>query len=87
MIFLISILSYNQMHRTALGGLFSHLDGKRSERERIRYIWADGVPSNVRLDSERSCNLVTMGADGDGNKELLAVDGGYRESSDSLEEI
>lgn len=57
-----------------------------SEKE-YAYIWADGIHFNVRLDSERSCILVIMGADSEGNKELLAVDDGYRESSDSWEEM
>ncbi|MBI9100490.1 MAG: IS256 family transposase [Spirochaetaceae bacterium] len=51
------------------------------------YIWADGIHFNVRLDSERSCILVIMGADSDGNKELLAVSDGYRESADSWTEM
>ena len=44
------------------------------------YIWADGIYFNVRLDDERSCILVIMGADAEGNKELIAVEDGYRES-------
>jgi transposase-like protein len=51
------------------------------------YIWADGIHFNVRLDSERSCILVIMGADRAGNKELLAVNDGYRESSESWKEM
>lgn len=51
------------------------------------YIWADGIHFNVRLDSERSCILVIMGADSAGNKELLAVSDGYRESADSWTEM
>ena len=33
------------------------------------YFWADGIHVNVRLDAERSCILVIMGADEHGNKE------------------
>ena len=44
------------------------------------YIWADGIYFNVRMDDERSCILVIIGADAAGNKELLAVEDGYRES-------
>ena len=44
------------------------------------YFWVDGIYFNVRLDSERSCILVIMGADKQGNKELIAVSDGYRES-------
>ena len=41
----------------------------------------------MRLDEERSCILVIMGADEEGNKELLAVSDGYRESKVSWREI
>ena len=51
------------------------------------YIWADGIHFNVRLEGERSCILVIMGADSDGNKELLAVSDGYRESTVSWREM
>jgi transposase-like protein len=46
------------------------------------YIWADGVYCNVRMD-DKQCILVIMGATKDGNKELLAIEGGYRESEQS----
>ena len=45
------------------------------------YFWVDGIYFNVRLDDDRSCILVIMAADRYGNKELLAVSDGYRESS------
>ena len=51
------------------------------------YIWVDGIHVNVRLDEERSCILVVMGADAKGKKELLAVSDGYRESKASWREI
>jgi putative transposase len=47
---------------------------------------ADGVYFNVRLDEERTCVLVLIGATEDGRKELLAVDG-YRESTQSWREL
>ena len=40
------------------------------------YLWADGLHVNVRLDEQRSCILVLMGADEHGNKELVAVSDG-----------
>jgi len=51
------------------------------------YWWADGIYFNVRLDEERSCVLVLMGALEDGTKELLAVVDGYRESTQSWREL
>jgi len=46
------------------------------------YIWADGVYCNVRMDAKQ-CMLVIIGATKDGKKELIAIEGGYRESEES----
>jgi putative transposase len=51
------------------------------------YVWADGIYCNVRLDDERQCLLVMMGATLDGRKELLAVADGFRESELSWTEV
>jgi len=56
-------------------------------QKRYVYWWADGVYFNVRLDEERTCVLVLIGATEDGTKELLAVVDGYRESSQSWREL
>lgn len=50
--------------------------------KRYVYIWADGVYCNVRMD-DKQCILVIIGATEDGYKELLAIEGGYRESEHS----
>jgi len=47
------------------------------------YVWADGVHFNVRLEEDRQCILVLMGATKDGKKELIAIADGYRESEQS----
>lgn len=47
------------------------------------YVWADGVHFRVRLEEDRLCTLVLIGVRPDGTKELLAVDDGYRESTQS----
>jgi putative transposase len=57
------------------------------ELKRYVYFWVDGIHFNVRLDEERSCILVIMGANESGGKELLAVSDGYRESKASWREI
>jgi len=51
------------------------------------YFWVDGIYFNVRLDDNRSCILIIMAADKYGNKELLAVADGYRESKIGWKEI
>lgn len=57
------------------------------ELKRYVYFWVDGIHFNVRLDEERSCILVIMGANESGRKELLAVSDGYAESKASWREI
>jgi putative transposase len=47
------------------------------------YVWVDGVHFNIRLEDDRLCTLVMIGARPDGEKELLAVEDGYRESAES----
>jgi putative transposase len=41
------------------------------------------VHFNLRLEDDRLCTLVMIGARPDGEKELLAVEDGYRESAES----
>jgi len=55
-------------------------------RKRYVYFWADGIYSNVRMD-DRQCLLVIIGATEDGKKELVAIDGGFRESELSWTEL
>jgi putative transposase len=57
---------------------------KRSLAEkRYAYFWADGVYFNVRMPDERACILVLLGATETGEKEILAITDGYRESEQS----
>jgi len=51
------------------------------------YIWVDGIYFQVRLDDERSCILLIMGADAQGKKELIAISDGYRESKIAWREM
>jgi putative transposase len=61
---------------------------KRSlEGKQYVYVWADGVHFNIRLEEDRQCILVLMGATVDGKKELIAVADGYRESAQSWKEL
>ena len=48
--------------------------------KRYVYLWADAVYFNVRLQKDRPCVLVVVGATEDGHKELLAIQHGERES-------
>jgi putative transposase len=61
---------------------------KRSLKgKKYAYIWVDGIYFNVRLENEKSCILVVMGADETGKKELISVTDGYSESTTSWKEI
>ena len=61
---------------------------KRSlEGKKYVYVWADGVHFNIRLEEDRLCILVLMGATEDGRKELIAVTDGYRESEQSWKSL
>jgi transposase-like protein len=51
------------------------------------YVWADGVHFNIRLEEDRQCLLVLMGATAEGKKELIAVVDGYRESEQSWRQL
>ena len=50
------------------------------------YFWVDGIHCNVRMD-DKQCILVVMGAAADGKKELVAVEGGFRENALSWREL
>jgi putative transposase len=47
----------------------------------------DGVHFNIRLENDRLCTLVMIGALPNGEKELLAVEDGYRESAESWKTV
>jgi transposase-like protein len=53
-----------------------------SDRDYI-YLWADGVHFRIRLEEDRLCALVMIGVRPDGTKELIAIEDGYRESTES----
>lgn len=47
------------------------------------YIWVDGVHFGIRLEEDRLAALVVIGVRPDGTKELVAIEDGYRESTES----
>ena len=51
------------------------------------YLWADGIYCQARLEQEKQCLLVLIGADEQGNKELVGLADGYRESEQSWLEL
>ena len=61
--------------------------GRDLSDKRYVYLWADGIYFNVRLDNDRPCILVLIGALPNGTKELVAVWDGERESKLSWKEV
>jgi len=47
------------------------------------YLWADGVHFNIRLEDDRLACLTLIGVLPDGTKELVSLEDGYRESTES----
>jgi transposase-like protein len=50
---------------------------------RYAYVWADGVYLDAGTEVDKTALLCVVGARDDGEKELLAMDPGYRESTES----
>jgi transposase-like protein len=61
--------------------------GRSLEGKRYVYFWVDGIHFNIRLEGERQCILVVIGATLDGQKELVAIADGYREDKQSWREL
>jgi putative transposase len=51
------------------------------------YMWVDGIHLKVRLAQDKVCLLVMIGVRADGTKELIALDDGHRESSQSWADL
>ena len=55
---------------------------QRSIDEHYVYLWADGVNIKIRIGEDKKlCLLVIVGVTAEGKKQVLAVESGYRESS------
>lgn len=55
-------------------------------KKRYVYFWVDGVYLQARME-EKQCILVIIGADEFGNKEVVSVTDGFRESEQSWTEV
>jgi putative transposase len=51
--------------------------------EHYVYVWADGIYSTLRGEDDRLCLLILIGVNARGEKRLLALSDGYRESKAS----
>ena len=51
------------------------------------YVWVDGIHLKVRLEQDKVCLLVIIGVRADGTKELVALEDGHRESTESWADL
>jgi len=56
-------------------------------KEHYVYVWADGIHCGIRGDDERMCVLVILGVNERGEKQLVSLNDGYRESEESWLEM
>ena len=60
---------------------------RRLDRDQWVYIWADGVYSGLRGETDKLCALVIIGVNERGQKHFLAIEDGVRESTQSWREV
>lgn len=60
---------------------------RRLDADQWVYIWVDGIYSGLRAETQRLCALVVMGMNAHGEKHLLAIEDGIRESTQSWREV
>jgi transposase-like protein len=56
-------------------------------QDRWVYLWVDGIYSGLRAEDERLCALAVIGVNERGQKKLLALEDGVRESKQSWREV
>lgn len=66
---------------------FKEWQGRDLTGKHYVYFWVDGIYFNIRLDKDRPCLLVIIGALDNGKKELVAIHDGVRESKLSWKEV
>lgn len=64
-------------------------DWRRRDLSAKRYVywWADGIHLTARMSHEKQCVLVIIGVTEQGDKELIAMEAGFRESKASWSEL
>ncbi|RMG79307.1 MAG: IS256 family transposase, partial [Bacteroidetes bacterium] len=60
---------------------------KREITEDYPIIWVDGVYFKVKGMKEKTCMLVVVGANSKGEKEILSMETGFRESTESWDAV
>jgi len=57
------------------------------DKQQWVYIWVDGIHSGLRAEDAKLCALTVIGVDEKGHKQLLAIEDGTRESTQSWREV
>ncbi len=60
---------------------------KRPIEDEIVYVWADGIYVKAGLEKDKSAVLVVIGLTRTGEKQVLAIEEGYRESTESWKSL
>lgn len=60
---------------------------RRLDADQWVYLWVDGIYSGLRAETQRLCALVVIGMNVHGEKQLLAMEDGMRESTQSWREV
>ena len=82
-------LSASAIGRLKDGWLDEHAAWQKRDlsARRYVYIWADGIYLEARLEDEKQCILVVIGATPEGRKELVGFTDGARESAHDWREL
>ena len=82
-------LSASAIGRLKDGWLDEHTAWQRRDlsAKRYVYIWADGIHLQARLEDEKQCILVLIGATPEGRKELVGFTDGARESAQDWRDL
>ena len=82
-------LSASAIGRLKDGWLDEHAAWQKRDlsARRYVYIWADGIHLEARLEDEKQCILVVIGATPEGRKELVGFTDGARESAHDWREL
>ena len=66
---------------------YQHWKSRNLSAKRYVYVWADGVYLQARMEPDKQCILVLIGATLEGKKELIGFQTGFRESAQSWREL
>jgi transposase-like protein len=82
-------LSASAIGRLKDGWLDEHTTWQKRDlsAKRYVYIWADGIHLQARLEDEKQCILVLIGATPEGRKELVGFTDGARESAQDWRDL